>query len=284
MGKGTSAVTKESRINDICTMVKKNPGRVISINSIAKEIGVGWNTINSDIQYLIGMDDSFEKRPRGVVYLLKPKKSDPVQHDIFFGSERKGMDKHPITKNESGCPDPTAAALLMKEKMEEAPIEESFPVSSFKIGDIWSVSISSSDKTENVVVLGINKPDERIVCCPYDTRFPRAYMNISTKPTKYFKQKVTGLTCSQKTELHNKLLNFFNIAPKIKEVEKIVEVEKKVEVPVEKIVEVEKPVTDTPSDPTAPRTYNQLEVDVLLSDQKAEIYEKCFNILAGIKR
>lgn len=271
------AVVREQKINDICALVQKEPGKHFNINVLSSKIGSTWDTTKRYVDIIVDRDSQqFCKDSRGLVYYAKA--SDNTAHDIFFGgSERKGMDRMPITKNESGCSDPTAAAVLIKEKKEERKAEgKVWPISSFKIGDIWSVSSSSGGHSDSVVVLGINKQDERIVCCPYDTRYYRAYMNLFTKPAKYFISKIAGLPISKLTEYQNNIRTFLAIEPEVVEKEVIKEV--KVEVPVEKIVEKEVPA------PKSDKEYSKAEVDMLLAEQKAEIYEKCFNAVTCVKK
>lgn len=274
----TRAVVREQKISDICALVQKEPGKHFNINVLSSKIGSTWDTTKRYVDIIVERNSQqFYKDSRGLVYYASTKGvSDSTAHDIFFGgSERKGMDRMPLGKNESGCSDPTAAALLSKEKSEEKKAEgDIWPISSFKVGDIWSVSVSAGTRYETVVVLGINKPDERLVCCPYDTRYPRAYMNLSTKPVKYFKKKIAGLPLSNLTEYQKSLCTFFGIEPEVVEKEVVKEV--KVEVPVEVIKEVPAPESD--------KEYTKAEVDMLLAEQKAEIYEKCFNAVAALKK
>lgn len=287
------AVVREQKINDICALVQKEPGKHFNINVLSSKIGSTWDTTKRYVDIIVDRDSQFYKDGRGLVYYAKA--SDNTAHDIFFGgSERKGIDRMPITKNESGCSDPTAAAILMKEKKEERKAEgKVWPISSFKIGDIWSVSSSSGGRSDSVVVLGINKQDERIVCCPYDTRYCRAYMNLFTKPSKYFISKIAGLPISKLTEYQNNIRTFLAIEPEVVEKEVIKEVKVEVPVEVEKIVEKEV-VKEVPApkishtqdyiDSKSGKEYSKAEVDMLLAEQKAEIYEKCFNAITGAKK
>lgn len=279
---GRSIAVREQKISDICALVQKEPGKHFNINALSSKIGTKWDTTKRYVDIIVERDgQQFYKDSRGLVYYASTKGvSDSTAHDIFFGgSERKGMDRMPITKNESGCSDPTAAAILIKEKKEERKAEgKVWPISSFKIGDIWSVSSSSGGRSDSVVVLGINKQDERIVCCPYDTRYYRAYMNLFTKPAKYFIAKIAGLPISKLTEYQNNIRTFLAIEPEVVEKEVIKEVKVEVPVEVEKIVEKGVPV------PKSDKEYSKAEVDMLLAEQKAEIYEKCFNAVTCVKK
>ena len=293
---GRSAAIREQKISDICTLVQKEPGKHFNINVLSSKIGSKWDTTKRYVDIIVDRDSQFSKDSRGRVYYASTEGvPEGTAHDIFFGgSERKGMDRMPITKNESGCSDPTAAAILMKEKKEERRKEgKIWPISSFKIGDIWSVSSSSGGRSDSVVVLGINKQDERIVCCPYDTRYYRAYMNLFTKPAKYFISKIAGLPISKLTEYQNNIRMFLGIEPEVVEKEVIKEVKVEVPVEVEKIVEKEV-VKEVPAPKIghtqdyvgskSDKEYTKAEVDMLLAEQKAEIYEKCFNAVALLKK
>lgn len=270
------AVVREKKINDICALVQKEPGKHFNINVLSSKIGSTWDTTKKYVDIIVERGGSFYKDARGLVYYDSAQEAtETISHDIFFGgSERKGMDRMPLGKNESGCSDPTVAAILSKEKKEERKAEGSvWPVTSFKPGDIWAVSSSSGEKIDNVVVLAVNKQDERVVCCPYDQRYPRAYMNLSTKPVKYFKTKIAGVPLSLLTEYQEKIREFFGFEPEVVEKEVVKEVKVEVPVEVEKIVEKE-----------SDKVWSQLEVDALLAEQKAEIYEKCFNAVAMLKK
>ena len=259
---------KEERRDRLYSTLTKNPGKNYSTKDIMNMLSVGIGCASRDMEAVAERDANIVKTRGFVTYIMPEETNRQSVHDIFFAKvEREGMDRYSANRNHEGYHDPTASAILKKEAKEEKMANRTYMSTDFNIGEVWNVRISSSDKCEQVIILGVNHYEDTVTVCPYDTSACRYYLKISTKPTKYFKDKVCGLPLSMVTNIKNKLTRYFGIEPEVKEVIKEVPVE------VEKVVEKEVPMkTD--------KEFSQDEVDLMMSQQRAEIYEECFKLVA----
>lgn len=247
---------KEDRRNKLYSFLRKNPGKEFSWKQLSPVLGVKYAAVMRDMDALVEEYEAVSRTSMGIMY-----KGDLIMEE---------KDRYPITKNNEGYSDPTAAATLIKEQKEEAKQESRKEIANPKAGEVWHVTRSDGRDDDILLVLAVDTDKGFATCCPYcikSVSTPSEYNRLFTKPLKYFRMKAWGMPLSVMIETRNALRDYFEIDPELIEVEKIVEKP----VTVEKVVE-----SQVPGD----KLYSQIEMDAAIAKCKAEVYEECFKALA----
>ena len=246
---------KEERREKLYLFLRKNPGKEFSWKQLSPVLNVKYNAICRDMDALAEDYGDVVRTSIGIMYNGK-----------IIMEESK--DRYPITKNNEGYSDPTAAATLIKEQKEEARQQDQRKeITNPKPGEVWHVARSDGKDDDILLVLAVDADKGFATCCPYCIKSvcaPSDYNRLFTKPLKYFRMKAWGMPLSVMIETRNALREYFEIDPELIEVEKI----------------VEKPVTVNAPAVTTDKLYSQLEMDAAIARVKAEVYEECFKALA----
>ena len=245
---------KDDRRNKLYSFLRKNPGKEFSWKQLSPVLGVKYAAVIRDMDALVDEYETISRTSVGIMY-----KGDLIMEE---------KDRYPITKNNEGYSDPTAAATLIKEQKEETKKESHKEITNPKAGEVWHVTRSDGKDDDILLVLAVDTDKGFATCCPYcikSVSTPSEYNRLFTKPIKYFRSKAWGMPLSVMIETRNALRDYFEIDPELIEVEKI----------------VEKPVTvEAPAAVTGDKLYSQTEMDMAIAKCKAEVYEECFKALA----
>ena len=250
----------EARRNDILFKLTSNPGVIFSCRELKDEFNLSDNTFYHDMEVL-KKANTYIVMNAGKVFYDIPKKVRPIIHEVKKPERYSGM------KGNNGLQDPTAQIAI--KNAEPAAKEMIFP----RPGDVWltTKSVGKPD-TEHYTVLAVNKDKQTATCIKYsaDGNADTCDISLYTKPLKYFvgNERVWGMPGSYVNRVLERIGEFLDIP--VREVEKTVEVVK--EVPVEVVKEVPATVDTT-------GMLTQDEVDLLLAQQRAEIYEECFKLV-----
>lgn len=183
--------------------------------------------------------------------------NDSIIKDGFHILFKTDGDRYDFNKTEEGYSDPTAAAVI---SLETSPIRvfHSEP----KAGEVWKVKSSKvRDGSELYIVVAVDIDLDIAICTPYTVSSKESIIKnchkLYSKPIKYFISKSWGLPLSTIEAMKEELANYLGI---------------KTEPDTEESKSVKR---------YSEKLYTKEEVDALLTAQKADIYEKCFNALAN---
>ena len=254
-GSKPSPVVTERR-NSIRNKLVSNPGVIFKYSDIRDEFNLSKNVFAYDMSILRKEDPHVVMQGGQLYYDISDK---PIIHEV------KKPERYGKMKSHECHTDLTAAKAI------ESLCAEARGMIFPKAGDVWHVQGSNNSGTKLFIVLAVDVSGKFATCIEYLTKDSPEdrELYLCTKPLKYFSgnERAWTMPLSYMTVIRNRLRDMFAIEPE----EKIVEVEK--------IKEVEVPVkVESKVDTTG--LYTQAEVDALLSEQKAEIYEKCFTMIA----
>ena len=234
--------------------LEKNPGVMFSYDQIMDEFSQSYYMLRTDIHALKEADANVVMNDGKIYYNVE---NTPIIHEV------QKPERYGAMQNTDGLSDPTAGFAL-KNLEPDAPRGMIFP----KSGDVWDVKRANTQDTEKYTVLAVNKDKQVATCIKYskDELVDTCDICLFTKPIKYFvgTNRCWAMPLSYMTRVKERIGEYLGIPAVVKEVE------------VEKIV---KEPAESKKVPTG--LYTQTEVDLMLTKQKAEIYEKCFNAIAS---
>lgn len=236
---------KEERQQHILDTLKKNPGKSVTTKSLQEMFNISYAMLWQDLKDLKEIDNNVV-RTKGAVSYNGPSVAIVVKPERY----KEAM-------NSEGYNDPTANAAI--KSVSEKLVKKSVP----KVNEVWEVT--GNKGSDLYLVLAVDLNEEYATCIQYVGNMDANDISIKlySKPLKYFDHKAWNMPLSCITTIKDRLASYLDIKPEAVEVEKIVE----------KVVEKEIPGK-------AGAEYTKAEVDTLLAEQKAEIYEECFKVLA----
>ena len=240
--------------------LEKNPGVMFSYDQIMDEFSLSYYMLRTDIHALKETDANVVMNDGKIYYNVE---DTPIIHEV------QKPERYGSMQNTDGLSDPTAGFAL-KNLEPDAPRGMIFP----KSGDVWDVKRANTQDTEKYTVLAVNKDKQVATCIKYskDELVDTCDICLFTKPIKYFvgTNRCWTMPLSYMTRVKERIGKYLGIP-----VEVVVK-------EVEKVVEKEVPAAPTPAEAkVSTGLYTQAEVDLMLMKQKAEIYERCFGLIAS---
>lgn len=240
--------------------LEKNPGVMFSYDQIMDEFSLSYYMLRTDIHALKEADANVVMNDGKIYYNIE---DTPIIHEV------QKPERYGSMQNTDGLSDPTAGFAL-KNLEPDTPRGMIFP----KSGDVWDVKRANTQDTEKYTVLAVNKDKQVATCIKYskDELVDTCDICLFTKPLKYFvgTNRCWTMPLSYMTRVKERIGKYLDIpvAVVVKEVEKV--------------VEKEVPAAPAPVEAkVSTGLYTQAEVDLMLMKQKAEIYEKCFGLIAS---
>jgi len=283
--KSPKTMSEEKRIRQstMLDMLSDNPGKAFSVQQLMAHFKVSKATVMRDVHDLAAVSPEIVFTGGYICYGPKANNGQAVANDRYDAS-----------KTEEGYNDPTAAAAIFKADTPEpvATADDMIP----KPGEVWDVQLAADKGVMKVVVLAVTTDASCpfVTCVEYAPSFDALKAKkIYSKPLKYFMAKCWDVSPGYRYNIWTTIRDYLGIEPEI-----VTQVEK-IEAPVmtgtpatdaePEIVtqdeKVEAPVMTgthaTDAEP-ATRTYTQDELDLILAEQKAEIYAECF--FAAVKK
>ena len=246
----------EKRRKGIKTKLRKNPGMIFSYDDLGREFNISAWTIRNDVKSLAADDPKIVPANGKVHY-----EGDDILTD-------KRPERYGNMQNPDGLSDPTAGLAIMNTEPEAKGIF--YP----KPGDVWPTKCANRPDTELYTVIAVNKEKNTATCIKYSKEEDAENCDISiyTKPIKYFvgNARSWSMPLSYLTIIRERIGEFLDIPVKIKTV----------------VSEVPAPMVELPEpikycDDTHDNMYTKEQVNLLLAEQKAEIYEECFRMIAS---